>query len=337
MSAVFEGYGADFAKLAYNTPDYDKLMHLEQNVYQFSTAKNWQMIKELTLSLKDGDKIVPFKDFKNKAITILDEYNHRHLKTEYQAAIAGAQMASKWVDAENSLRIARENGTPEPLLQYRTMEDQRVRESHAALNRITRPVADSFWSKYYPPNGWNCRCTTVRTFRHEKTSDIDTALAAAAVEPQKGFNVNLAKEGFVFPKDSPYYIGLPQNQMNAHLTIQRKTMIDYAKNNLIGKTFASPIGDINISMVGIKKLLNQPHKYIYEKNNALYKLPEILSTAKLIGSSKDAKNKVDKLYYLKVQISGNKTSYIVIKEVTAGQKFLYTLQDNNRDEKTKSD
>lgn len=211
MEAVFKGYGDTFATLAYNTPDYDKLMHLERNVYQFSGAKNWQMMKELTLLIKDGDKVLPFREFRNKAIPLLEEYDQQYLKTEYNAAIAGSQMAAKWVDVERSAELAKEKGLPVPLLQYRTQEDDRVREAHRALNRITRPPADNFWNTYYPPNGWNCRCTVVRLNDGKKSSDQDTNRAMADVTPDKGFGVNLAKEGFVFGKNSAYNIGLPKD------------------------------------------------------------------------------------------------------------------------------
>lgn len=333
MSGVFKGYGGTFATIAYDTPDYDKLMHLEKNVYQFSGAKNWQMMKELTRSLRDGDKIVPFREFKNKAIPILDEYDRRHLQTEYNAAIAGAQMASKWVDFEKGAALRKEEGLPEPLLQYRTMEDERVRETHQALNRITRPVSDNFWKTYYPPNGWNCRCTVVQTTSNKQSSDQVTNRAMADVTPQKGFGVNLAEEGFVFAKNSAYYTGLPADQDKAHLSIQRATMEKYAKDHLVGNKYPSPVGDVSITVVGIKKTLTQPHKYIYEKNNALYKLPEILKDAKVIASVPDKQGRVKTMHYLKVKIAGNKESFITLRETNNGEINLYTIQDNNKSKK----
>lgn len=336
MKGVFEGYGGTYATIAYNTPDYDKLMHLEKNVYQFSGAKNWQMLKELTRSLKEGDKIVPYREFKNKAITILDEYDRRYLQTEYNAAIAGAQMASKWVDFEKGAALRKEEGLPEPLLQYRTMEDERVRETHQALNRITRPVSDNFWKTYYPPNGWNCRCTVVQTTSNKKSSDQDTNRAMADVTPQKGFGVNLAEEGFVFAKNSAYYTGLPADQDKAHLSIQRATMEKYAKEHLVGNKFPSPIGEISINMTGIKKTLSQPHRNIFEKNNALYKLPEILKDAEHIASVSDSKDRLIQVHYLKITIAGNKPSYAMIKESNNGDLNLYTIQDNNKGFKKKN-
>ena len=47
-------------------------------------------------------------------------------------------------------------------LQYRTQRDGKVRTEHAALDRVTLPPSNPFWADFYPPNGWNCRCTVVQ-------------------------------------------------------------------------------------------------------------------------------------------------------------------------------
>lgn len=320
MTGVFEGYGGNFGNIDYNTPDYDKLMHLEQNVYQFSGAKNWQMLKELTRSIKDGDRIVPFREFRNKAFPILEEYNVRHFQTEYNAAVAGAQMASKWVDFEQH---------PQALLEYRTQEDERVREAHRQLNRIKRPVDDSFWKTYYPPNGWNCRCTVIRLNEGAASPDKDVLRAIADVTPQKGFGVNLAQKGFVFAENSAYYIGLPDNVQKAHLSMQRQTMKAFAKDNLVGKQFQSPVGEVSVTMNGINKILQQPHDDIFYKNNSLYKLSDLLGSAKWINSASDTKGNVEQMHYLETNIAGRRM-FFAIKELRSGEKHLYTIQDNNK-------
>ena len=337
MQGVYKGFGGTFADFKFNTPDYDKLMHIEKNVYSFAAAKNWQMLKELTMAIKEGDKTLSFNQFKQKASKILTDYDVNYLRTEYNAAIAGAQMASKWVDFQKAVALSRADGDAEPLLEYRTQEDTRVRAEHQALNKITRPVNDPFWNTYYPPNGWNCRCTVIR-LPYSKTNKPSTQKevnqATADCTPQKGFATNLAKSGFVFPKTSAYYIGLPENVEKAHLTIQRDNMTRWAQKNLKGNKYPSPIGDINITMKGIDKVLWQGHDYVYEKNNALFKLPELLKTAKHLTSMPDKQGKVKKIHYLEVDIVGEK-SYIMIKESNNGDKNLYLIQDFNPDAEKK--
>lgn len=46
-------------------------------------------------------------------------------------------------------------------LLYRSMQDGRVRDSHAKLNGTVLPKGDPFWKSFSPPLGWRCRCTTI--------------------------------------------------------------------------------------------------------------------------------------------------------------------------------
>lgn len=43
-------------------------------------------------------------------------------------------------------------------LQYLATEDDRVRDSHLALNGLILPKNDPFWEKHFPPWDWGCRC-----------------------------------------------------------------------------------------------------------------------------------------------------------------------------------
>jgi SPP1 gp7 family putative phage head morphogenesis protein len=44
-------------------------------------------------------------------------------------------------------------------LQYLSMEDENVRDSHAALNGLILPKNDPFWETHTPPWEWGCRCS----------------------------------------------------------------------------------------------------------------------------------------------------------------------------------
>ena len=60
---LIEGYGRDFPQIIYNTPDYEELRNLTENVYSFSAAKNYQQLKDMTLALTDGERIVTEGEF----------------------------------------------------------------------------------------------------------------------------------------------------------------------------------------------------------------------------------------------------------------------------------
>lgn len=68
-----------------------------------------------------------------------------------------------------------------PFVEYRTAQDSRVRPSHAALDGTVFRQDDPNWSRYAPPNGYNCRCGIV-TLR-ERDVDRSRVVAAADLSP----------------------------------------------------------------------------------------------------------------------------------------------------------
>lgn len=74
--------------------------------------------------------------------------------------------------------------------EYVAINDDRVRDSHAALDGVRKPKDDPFWNIYWPPNGWNCRCDVL-----EIISDTPEAFATSApgIMPDEGFAFNAGK------------------------------------------------------------------------------------------------------------------------------------------------
>jgi SPP1 gp7 family putative phage head morphogenesis protein len=199
MQAVFEGFGGDFSKFKYDSPDYNKLAHLEEGVYQFSGAKNWQMMRDLTGAIKDGDKVLTFKEWDKVARNMLQEtYEGIWKKTEYNTAITGGQMASKGVDYDKH---------PEALIEYRATEDQHECPICKPFNGKIRPWNDPFWKIATPPNHFGCRCNTVRLNGGKATADKDMPNYETI---PKMFRTNLAHNNLIFPDDSHYYILCPK-------------------------------------------------------------------------------------------------------------------------------
>lgn len=63
-----------------------------------------------------------------------------------------------------------------PFWRYRTMEDERVRPNHAALDGFIAAADDSVWSYIYPPNGFNCRCMVEPLLRSEGEAALGASL-----------------------------------------------------------------------------------------------------------------------------------------------------------------
>jgi SPP1 gp7 family putative phage head morphogenesis protein len=177
---------------------------LKRSDYIFSGMKTFHELNEAFPSLLDenGER-KPFERFLNDVQSIDKTYNQNYLRAEYNFAQSSAQMAAKWEGfMEDGDRYN---------LQYRTAGDDKVRPQHAALNGVTLPPSDSFWEEFYPPNGWNCRCTVVQV-RKTKYPETDhneavTLGDSALQNDTKGiFRFNSGKEGKTFPDYNPYTI-----------------------------------------------------------------------------------------------------------------------------------
>lgn len=55
----------------------------------------------------------------------------------------------------------RDNADSRPYWQYSAVGDSRTRPSHQQLNGLVYRYDDPFWHTFFPPNGFNCRCTVV--------------------------------------------------------------------------------------------------------------------------------------------------------------------------------
>ena len=142
---------------------------LENNAFIFSGFKAFHTLREVGLSLvTDKGDIKPFETFRRDVEAVNNRYNHNYLYAEYNHAVGASLMAARWQKIES-------DGDRYDL-QYRTAQDDRVREDHAILHGTTLPPSDPFWSLYLPPNGWNCRCTAVQV-RKGKFSQSDPALS----------------------------------------------------------------------------------------------------------------------------------------------------------------
>lgn len=177
---------------------------LQRSNYVFSGMKAFHELNEAFPSLLDenGNKKT-FEQFLKDVQSIDKTYNSNYLRAEYNFVQTSAEMAARW---ENFMQDGDRYH-----LQYRTANDGKVRPTHAALHGVTLPITDPFWEEYYPPNGWNCRCTVVqvRKSRYPATPhDEAMALGEEALQlDKKGmFRFNPGKQEKAVPDYNPYTI-----------------------------------------------------------------------------------------------------------------------------------
>lgn len=217
---------------------------LQRSNYIFSGMKTFHELNEAFPSLLDenGNR-KSFEQFLNDVRKIDNTYNSNYLRAEYNFVHSSAQMAARW--EEFAADGDRYN------LQYRTMGDAKVRPAHADLHGVTLPMSDPFWEEFYPPNGWNCRCTVVQVRKSKyPTTDHDEAMALgelATGKDTKGiFRFNSGKEQKTVPDYNPYTIRrckdcdiaqgklklafIPDNELCAACAILQKCAADKTKS-----------------------------------------------------------------------------------------------------------
>lgn len=180
---------------------------LSENVFIFSGAKTHaQLVEASTLLLDDNGNLKARNTFLLEARDVLAKYNENYLDAEYEFAAASSQSVANWQSIDGD----RYN------LQYRTAEDERVRDEHQALAGTTLPPSDAFWNSYYPPNGWRCRCVAVEV----RKSKFETSNSAEAIEKGEKATTQIGKNGKnklemfrfnpglqqkIFPEGHPYF------------------------------------------------------------------------------------------------------------------------------------
>lgn len=182
---------------------------LDEDVFVFSGFRTYHALKEVATLLRDKKgQLRGFNEFYNDIASIREDYNKNWLHAEYIFATQSAGMAAKWQEIE-------EDGDDYDL-QYRDANDDEVRPEHHAMNGITLPSSDLYWTYYFPPNGWRCRCTAVQVRRgkYERTDSriaIEVGERATTEINSKGqnraemFRFNPGKEKVVFPPHHPYF------------------------------------------------------------------------------------------------------------------------------------
>ena len=329
------------AQTTYNATDGAMITAMETNVFHFSAAKTLAEVQQLNQALRESEG---YADFRKKASRITDTFNRRWQQTEYGTAINCAENASAYHRLKSEARVF-------PYWEYRTAGDDRVREEHAALEGITLPPSDKFWNDYYPPNGWNCRCTAVQVLKDRyPASDSDQACAAGERATTKigkngqnkaaMFRFNPGKAGKVFPPKHPYYKApdevkkavkatvttmMTSNSLPEEIRIRRKEISTEAKETLRSKAFRHPKLDKDISVYGggIDEWLNQPHKHYAEKNEMLLNIESVIEQSEYLGTTR---HRGRNCHVFETELCGEKT-WIIVTDVPGRGLSVYSISD----------
>lgn len=209
---LYEGFGISFNELketiekgvetVFDAADLELLTELRENLYMFSSAKTFQETKDFTGALVDSEgKVRTFKEFKEFAMPINEQWNVNWLKTEYETAYGQAQNAVRWNEIEKNKEVL-------PVLTFETTEDDRVCEICGPMHGLTANVDDPIWDTCTPMLHFRCFCTL-----SQHTDDValtpeperEALQSGAESRMQDLFKMNPGKEKVVFSKDHPYF------------------------------------------------------------------------------------------------------------------------------------
>lgn len=189
---VLEGFGlpSDFPK---GSPSWQQAGKAKTNLGLFSGAKTFHNVVALSMEVSDSNgQLRSFGAFKEIALKINERYNVDWLAVEQSAAFRQSQAIESWIRVQEDKDIF-------PLLKYSTARDARVRPSHRSLDGVVKPVDSPFWDRWFPPNGWHCRCI-VQRLRSAAVSQIQTP-----ENTDFNFNTNVGKTGLIFSNAHPYF------------------------------------------------------------------------------------------------------------------------------------
>lgn len=79
----------------------------------------------------------------------------RRLETIFRTNMNTSYAAGEWSQIEDTAGSA-------PYLMYDAVDDNRTRAQHRVWDGLVLRWDDPFWNSHRPPNGWNCRCSTIQ-------------------------------------------------------------------------------------------------------------------------------------------------------------------------------
>ena len=247
---LWGAFGKEFTPVAkWDIKAYSLAKKIQENVFHFSGAKSLSLLEDMKNGLFDGSgKLKSWKAYREEVLALNSQYNISYLETERNSALLGGTMAGKWE------QLIERNKDLYPYLRYETEGDARVRVEHERMNGITLRVDSPFWSNFYPPNGWNCRCDVTQLseddyeeYKAEREAlgndgmvvfDEEKAIKTGETQiKDRYFHRNTGKNGILYPETSKYF--------------KQFSSKDKAKLDIVARD--NRVSDYNVMRNGFKK------------------------------------------------------------------------------------
>lgn len=133
------------------------------------------------------------KNWKDEIGAVLDAWNIGgwHAETIYRTNLQTAYQAGRYQQmTDPDVLLGR------PFWRYVAVIDDHTRPDHRKMHGRVFAADDPIWNEWYPPNGFNCRCTVVSLSADDvkrRRLDVETFADAKDLAPDEGWNVNVGK------------------------------------------------------------------------------------------------------------------------------------------------
>lgn len=252
-AAAGKGYGDNYYDYSFDViPG-----KIRNNLLHFAGQKAYTIQKALDGFLKDaGDEDA----FRKRAAQYLTLQDGTYLGVQKSFASRSAQWARDFKTFKGQKDLY-------PNLKFRTMEDDRVRPSHAILDGVVKPVDSAYVATHATPLGYRCRCMWEQTTEAvtENGEDVENWM------PEPQFQANTAKDGTVFNKYTSYAQTVKNDKMKIFVSNQLEHMKmdfpykEYAKvgnNKIYVSDFVDP-NDVKENLAAAGIMADKLHMDIY--------------------------------------------------------------------------
>ena len=148
--------------------NFDTLQAIRDRLADLPLGANWDDIKSDIVPQLLPSFVDPEEDAETQAAQTEAAERRAELLIRTHGQLAYATTAYEIADAQRDIF---------PMWMYQTLQDGRVRPSHAALDGIVLPCNDDFWKSHTPPWDWGCRCQfipiTEEDAQHMREADAD--------------------------------------------------------------------------------------------------------------------------------------------------------------------
>lgn len=134
-------------------------------------------------ALQEGQTLREFADTVELEFPGVSESDPAYLSTVFRTNVQSAYGAGRYRQLEDPDVV-----DVFPYRQYRTVNDSRVRPSHAKLHDLVWHVSTAGWRRVAPPGGYNCRCSMVALGEEDARGQRIVEDVPEGGEPDEGFD-----------------------------------------------------------------------------------------------------------------------------------------------------